>query len=885
MPYTCKPLLDPKHFLNEIEQRLPAMQQILAQELPTLTNAESFELLQDLRVLNSLLIKEDDYKQQISTLINQLVGNKKQDFVEKNELNSYPLSVEDLVLLVDHFRTKGITIYIEQQCAAVPLQQFPQDHSSKRHTNDINTLREILSIQQTLDEHQYVGYLFTGGRTKGHGHFECCIIGKDRIIKPVYWNGDAVQLKPSEFAVDYSTNMYDFCGLFSYPQAGTSECGSLSLAYLKNLLKNNSDQINNWTLCIPYYSAFNRSNPQYFFLPSPQVLRYSQSNAYNELFVTMLQNDDYSFIMRYGKQQRIPSIKIQLEKTIQTAQLTKNETVEAQARLLLKNLPEFKEKWLQQYQLEKEQRQGMQTAKHNAYLAYTSQRMHKRALLKEHQSNAPALTLLQQKIASAPSLQALRLYLKKELAAVAPSSASELGWLLNKTNNSVFFELLDWVGSFVKTTDYFRILALCLTPMQVRELIQHLRQPEQFSRIVQSDEVKDFYMLRAWLECLRIPKSQTVAFIKTQHSKAWIIDNLKKDIGFGISQDHLKIYQEPQEFTNLVKEYVGMDWIVSLLPELFKKQNLYRLELIFSDKEEFTQLLIHHLNKEVLQSYFAATPSAMDISLMARHYVNRFNEEQQSQIFFKVIGVALLTRLLEMNEPKWMLELLENCCTVAEIRPILVQHHEMLIKALLYHQTIYPFNVFEKLQLAVENRLEFFCPQQNEDLIKLYQEHFADVGTNRSKQYYLEKLITFLPEQQRWAFLERLFNAEEIQQLLRIDDLARCIPKKPCILIEVQLESAQISLAYTESEVVAEQAHGSPETEKTTTPDEQLARTEALVSPESLIRLATTTPTPSQQESAFCSAVASQSGFYAIKATKGKHPPKKESSLPGCIMM
>ncbi|WP_156812378.1 hypothetical protein [Legionella tunisiensis] len=89
------------------------------------------------------------------------------------------------------------------------------------------------------------------------------------------------------------------------PQVDTDSCGVLGLLYLKELLKNNSKQLELFSFTVPVYSVNAQESSEeinhkhLLFFPSPHVLRYSQSRFYNNILLAMVQSTNDEEVIKY----------------------------------------------------------------------------------------------------------------------------------------------------------------------------------------------------------------------------------------------------------------------------------------------------------------------------------------------------------------------------------------------------------------------------------------------------------------------------------------------------------------------------------------------------------------------------------------------------------
>ncbi len=244
--------------------------------------------------------------------------------------------------------------------------------------NDISLTKqeakdEMLLIQQTLIDDEVVGYIYTNGAQHGRQHFEAFIITSKDIIKPVSWyTEDRLILDDIGYA-SIPKNLEKAVS----PQADQMACGTLGMSYMKELLKNNAQQLYENTLTFSYFDE--KGNKLRYFLPSPQVLRYSQSSRYNQAIYDLLFTDEETITL--------PSKEGRSSYTFQTVlgallrsirdysdQLTEEEI--QQNQYFYENLNMFRENWIIAYEQQMQARESMIVEQYgeakNVYLSYKS---------------------------------------------------------------------------------------------------------------------------------------------------------------------------------------------------------------------------------------------------------------------------------------------------------------------------------------------------------------------------------------------------------------------------------------------------------------------------------------------------------------------------------
>lgn len=215
---------------------------------------------------------------------------------------------------------------------------------------------EVKAIQESLASGTFVGYVFTNGENKAALHFEVIIITDKSIIKPLNWQ--------TGFTQDIDNHINEMHIMYSVAFPGMNEiraqandygCGPLGLLYIKELLKNNADQLKQYSM------TFSSGGNNYFF-PPPQPLRYSQSRFYNNCLFAMLEDGDaHGQVVVVGNKK---AVQLTTLKTLLNLNPDQNKE-------LLVNFEEFKTRWKNVYSIAMEKRKSMQKAsEQNKYLDY-----------------------------------------------------------------------------------------------------------------------------------------------------------------------------------------------------------------------------------------------------------------------------------------------------------------------------------------------------------------------------------------------------------------------------------------------------------------------------------------------------------------------------------
>lgn len=299
------------------------------------------------------------------------------------EYGNHHLSAAEIYAVAQHYeQSRGISIRVQTY------------FSGSVNQNDINSqdptkvaLHNMRTIQSQLKQDEYAGYLHTNDTTGSEkSHIECFIVTKDQIIKPITWYLERAQVNLESIPNTASTDLAQFCGEYLLPQSDLESCASLSLAYLKQLLSTKGRSLEELTLSIPFFDR--NQELQYFFVPSPQVLRYSQSESYNECMKAIVIEDKPGSFTNKEKCVSFTTLKYKLEETITIAKDKQNQTLLKEAESLLTKLPEFRARWIEAFAEMNRKRVHMQTSRGNQTLAYTSKRFHKIAIFSQKNENA-----------------------------------------------------------------------------------------------------------------------------------------------------------------------------------------------------------------------------------------------------------------------------------------------------------------------------------------------------------------------------------------------------------------------------------------------------------------------------------------------------------------
>jgi hypothetical protein len=305
-------------------------------------------------------------------------------FLLDGENTRQPFTVDKISCLATELRNYFIT----SESGLPMLMRFTQSLSqSKASLKKINLddislnknqiRREIDAIRAEITPGEFIGYIFTNQSKSAKGHKEALIITKTAVIKPVHWHSMAEDRSIKSGNIP---DLYVSDWLSGMPQATGVECGTLSMLYLKELLKDNARQLKDYSLYFRIYSnSFDMVKPpalNFYYFPSPQVLRYSQSSYHNKYIEAMLQDTDVTILEHRLETSKVETLKKLLQNSMETALERGDSDTYDENERLLNQLPAFRKLWLEEYQVSSSKHELMNDQKLiNRYLSYHSMKM------------------------------------------------------------------------------------------------------------------------------------------------------------------------------------------------------------------------------------------------------------------------------------------------------------------------------------------------------------------------------------------------------------------------------------------------------------------------------------------------------------------------------
>lgn len=199
-----------------------------------------------------------------------------------------------------------------------------------QHVDEMKKAQEVCR-----DNQDYVAYFhpypsgecrdkLINGAAKGIAHIQTYIITPDKMIDVVPMEKHPL-IGAQEFPGMYTSEVENFCCAYTEEKAdgdgdmqrvrerawfsplSVQMCATIGLAYAKEYLKDGAYQLKNYTLAVSAKNissdaSLGKSAESFsFFLPSPHVLRYSQSELYIKILRAMVDSDNEFVTIRHKK--------------------------------------------------------------------------------------------------------------------------------------------------------------------------------------------------------------------------------------------------------------------------------------------------------------------------------------------------------------------------------------------------------------------------------------------------------------------------------------------------------------------------------------------------------------------------------------------------------
>lgn len=285
------------------------------------------------------------------------------------------------------------------------LQDICLDKSEVKH--------EVEEIRKTLKKDEKIAYIFTNNTEKTKEHIECLILTRKNIIKPITWNyfynsgiSHKSQLLQSDFLgiplympdLSFFNDEHNPIPTLPHPQADPTSCGTLCFSFLNKLLKNNAAELNTLTLNFSFYDS--QAKKQYFFLPSPSLLEYSQSNKYIDFLKKIMEPTNKTAYSESLNQESKTILTVQgiLNNSLDQAKKKGDNDMLVHNSVILNELKILRPHWLEatkQATAERKKMDDPNTANKNLYLMYRTKKLeniaffsHQRKLNVNHAENS-----------------------------------------------------------------------------------------------------------------------------------------------------------------------------------------------------------------------------------------------------------------------------------------------------------------------------------------------------------------------------------------------------------------------------------------------------------------------------------------------------------------
>ena len=204
------------------------------------------------------------------------------------------------------------------------------------------------------------------------GHVESYVVSSTGAVINVVPFGETYRHKRPNLDGQYHSDVMPFLpnvGHDVFPQGGMAECGTMGLSYLKQYLKDDARQLNENTLLL---ETTVRGRLVRFHLPSPQVLKYSQSNLYAKVVRAFVAGEqDYATADHYGQEVEVMTLQACLKAGATVSRPDGKE--------IPGGIEGFRKTWLELCDASDTKRLQMRMDGQNRYATYASQRLQRKA--------------------------------------------------------------------------------------------------------------------------------------------------------------------------------------------------------------------------------------------------------------------------------------------------------------------------------------------------------------------------------------------------------------------------------------------------------------------------------------------------------------------------
>lgn len=678
------------------------------------------------------------------------------------------LSTTELASISQFYARKDVHIYVRHH---LPAYVTTSSHPKTQGVHYSNTTTEqafniMFQLQDRLDHEGIIGYLHTPLHLE-QGHTECFVITKELIIKPIEWwslNSEKVVSINTHQQTASASLLHIFNSLL-IPQADAISCATIGMAYLKTLLKNNGQQLKELCMLVPLEERF-----KYFFVPSPELLSYSQSNAYNKYMYHFVLDDEPGQFHHKSDYIEFTTLKKHLEKIAQHS---------SNADEPLEVLPEFRTRWCASYQRMDQKRLLMENNPYNWTLSYTSKRMKRIAQIEQQQKTNPGrhlFTTMEQ------NLNNESLILSEEIESVAFHDATELGYFMHRLAllippSRAFKSCLNSKNlQLINTPLKYRACTLLLTQTQRDLFKSHLLEPHHFVALIQAGD-ESAYTLFAWIRTFEVPEHEKLKFLTECFDRAAIEEILIKQLTNFFIWDNCFI----ERVTAVaLMEWIGYTSLIDVLPQIHNSRAIKQLNYFFTTDEHFYAFIRQHYSLErVLEltprrsTYsptLMRTPKTIHCSYI-EDYLQCMGQQTYMPLLHSVLSDpnSLLRTLIEQTlhpaivffnlvvTTNWQQEntILNKLCST---------HKKVLVELSLQQISPWPpreASAYRHMQSKV-NFLEI-----TPETITLYRDKIG-VCTSPSQLLLLREILSYIKQEERLPFINTLFADSNIEEKNRI---------------------------------------------------------------------------------------------------------------------
>lgn len=768
MPFNAKILclIEAIHSPEALLLNIKAIHHLIQKDISQCTIAERFELLEKIEFLAAHVTSP--IEKQFMLLKHIILGLPKPYFLTQQAFfpqASYQVSGKDLLILSEYYKQKGVVLYVE---GFLPKNLQIQPTVSNKQSNPQRAILEMTTIQASLQEGDYVGYLYNNGAKKGIQHIECFIISPHRIIKPVQWHviGRDIDL---QVYIPHSpqSDLFFLCQQHIIPQADTLACGTLALLNLVTYLKDNAAQLHEYTLAIPLYVPQLR----YLFIPSPHILRYSQCSSYNRYIEALFAEEDSEMDYKINQKEplklKVRCLKTLLQDSFNTAKFEKNNIVLEEIMRIKELLPTFSSRWKNAYAISLNKRNAMTLPSNtqNQYLCYKSHRMHNCSLnIYATQKYAPVLfPWLDNPVSVTPITIS-------SIISQLPSS-KHIGYFLSRLNAQTFQACLEEALKAIfnyqlgkskhhdlEKYDNFITILPYLKLLQKEALIDYMREPPHFIALI--FPITNPYYFSEWFQTLGISPGRHSHFLTRVMSINLAVE-LKKYVESGMIGNLKFLFSDDHELACFLYQVLDEAWLINLIPLYLKEQKLHFLRVFFENTPIKSDGLIRSFKSESLLALIQQKTKISEIYTLLGSCCTLLHSANK-QLLDDMVTPELCAHLFN-NTPLSESSILFKYFP-ARKELFMRTYQVIIIKALVSAEHYQLYSIMQRIGATID----FWCPKDDPGILTTYQHIFSNLLAARTQQF----LAYFIKE---FQMTDRLILIQRILKPTQQDFLPSCI--------------------------------------------------------------------------------------------------------------